>query len=401
MNRKTLIILGIALILGIVALVLYFSRSTPPEETPSSGSFPVVGEPATQSSTGTAPSFFDDPLDASSRPVEAAPRLVKITDGPVAEGVVALSFNQASSTEKDVRVRYVERASGNLYEYESLRKSIDRLTNQTIPGVAKAAWLSDGSRAYLRYFSVLPSGERNLDSYMLPVEGEGQALARNLSDIVPEGITSVLTLTSNANGSSVTRAGIGGIGGAEIFKTDIGRVFLFSTDRGPFIQTPASATGDSYAFFVARSGLLERVPTPTIGMSFLPSPDGTKALVSHLSSGSLTLTYLDLITKAQTDLPLATMTEKCAWAHDSLTAYCGVPAASPQGTFPDDWYQGVVGFVDQLWSIDFANRVVLFVADLPKLTKAPIDAVSLATDTDQAMLFFVNRNDGSLWSYEL
>lgn len=400
MNRKLLIAVGIILFIGIIALVLFFSRDTQPTEPTGGSSFPVVGEPTTPSGTGISPGFFDDPIDASSRPIEAAPRLVKITDGPVAEGVIAQAVQAAAST-TGASVRYAERATGNLYEYQTQNKSIVRLTNQTIPGVMKAHWLSDGSRAYLQYFSTSPSGESGLETYTLPVDGAGQALARNVSAVVPEGSTSVLTMTSNANGSLITRAGVGGVGGNTLFTTDLGRLFLFSTAGGIFIHTPASTHAESYAFSVSKEGLLERIAVPTQGMTFLPSPDGSKALVSSVANGSVGLSFIDLQTGTETQLPLATLTEKCVWATNSLAAYCGVPTASPKGNLPDDWYQGVIGFVDQLWKIDFQDRVVTFAADLPALVEAPIDATSLAVDAGQNTLFFMNRNDGSLWAYEL
>ena len=96
-----------------------------------------------------------------------APRLLKITDGPVAEGAVALfipakaptqaapvSLGSTSAevavatqgTPADTEVRYVDRASGNIYAFRIHDRVLTRIGNKTLPGVQEASWLADGSR---------------------------------------------------------------------------------------------------------------------------------------------------------------------------------------------------------------------------------------------------------------
>ncbi len=406
LNKRT-IALGVLIILGVLIAGYFLLRDTSTPATPgTSGTFPAVGEPVTASVPGTTTGFFDDQIDASSRPVQAAARLVKITDGPVAIGLAARTVSgtsTASSTSSaDVAVRYIERASGNMYEYRQQERAITRLTNRTIPGVFEAAWLLDGSRAYVRYVSNGTGNTTHIETYALPMSGDGQLLARDLSQIFPDGTASVITLSSSDTGSIATRTDIGGIGGTTVFQTPLSRLFAFATDRGMYVHTPASALAESYVFLV-RAGQFERIPAPAKGMTVLPSPNGKILLVSYINdSGALQTGIIDPDTATLTKLPIATLTEKCVFTKDSLHAYCGVPASAPEeGIIPDDWYQGAIGFRDRLWEIDFGSRLALFTADLPKLTDAPIDAVSLATDENQSVLFFINRNDGSLWAYEL
>jgi hypothetical protein len=100
-------------------------------------------------------------------------------------------------------------------------------------------------------------------------------------------------------------------------------------------------------------------------------------------------------------LPIGTIADKCVWTTDETAAYCGVPVTPPPGNYPDDWYQGVAHFSDQIWKIDVSGRFAQLVLDFPGETGKTLDAISLAIDPGAKQLVFVNKNDGSLWKYSL
>jgi hypothetical protein len=71
----------------------------------------------------------------------------------------------------------------------------------------------------------------------------------------------------------------------------------------------------------------------------------------------------------------------------------------PTYNYPDDWYQGAMHFSDRIWKIDTAGRYAQLVLDFSKETNVALDAEALAIDPLSTTLVFVNKNDGSLWSY--
>ena len=114
------------------------------------------------------------------------------------------------------------------------------------------------------------------------------------------------------------------------------------------------------------------------------------------------LELVDTTTSESIALPVATIADKCVWATDDSAIYCGVPTTSPAGAvYPDDWYQGAVHFSDRIWKIQVAGRYAQLVLDFPKEAKDVLDAWALALDPSETTLVFVNKNDGSLWSYSL
>ncbi len=111
---------------------------------------------------------------------------------------------------------------------------------------------------------------------------------------------------------------------------------------------------------------------------------------------------VDTATDGTIPLPVATIADKCVWTADDSAIYCGIPVnPSTDAAYPDDWYQGTLQFSDRLWKIDVAGRFAQLVLDFPSATKGTLDATALAVDPSNTELVFINKNDGSLWSYEL
>ena len=101
-------------------------------------------------------------------------------------------------------------------------------------------------------------------------------------------------------------------------------------------------------------------------------------------------------------IPVATIADKCVWTSDDSVIYCGIPM-NPDAShrYPDDWYQGAAPFSDRIWKIDVAGRYAQLTLDFSQANRGNLDAEALAIDPSRTVLVFVNKNDGSLWSYSL
>jgi hypothetical protein len=425
MRRILTIIAVLIVILGIAAGIYFFFFANKGASLTVGGSavqnpFGGVGS-GTSTNTGvdTGTSGEADFTDTGTTAVAAqpAPRLVEISAGPVADGMAAVrvavpppavvdasgsSTAPLSGTTTDTEIRYIERASGNVYAYRVHGNVLTRISNRTIPGVQDASWLADGSMAYVRYITTDADGTMHVEGYALPSTGVGGfALPRDLAQATAAGSSTLFTLAAGTNGSIGTLAKADGTGGSTAFSSLLGQITAFYSKGGLFAMTKPSASVAGYAFSVDGSGSFVRALGPLNALSILPNHAGTKLLVSYLDGGTLRLASYDLASKQLTALPVSTLAEKCAWTADDLSAYCGVPVSLPSGKLPDDWYQGAVSFSDRIWKIDFDSRVAELVANLPTLAKTDIDAVSLTLDPTEDVLSFVNKRDGSLWSYDL
>src|SRR3989344_3054131 len=338
--RRPLIIAGILVILialGAAAYFLFFSSTASlTTGTGSSGLFGNLGQGGVgtsgQNQPGTGSSEAIDTITGSSG-VEVAPRLIRITDGPVAYGLFALatttkSVVAATSTESstlpDTEIRFIDRGSGNMYAYRVSTRNLSRLSNRTIPGVQEVAWLPNGEMAYLRFLSEESDGSRHTETYALPAGGEnGRALSRDLADVYATPSGGLLSLTSGTNGSTATLSKADVSGARTLFSSTLGKLFVFATDGPYFAATPSSARLSGYAFSVSAStGVFTRILGPLRGLSILPNHTGTKALFSYFDGTGMRLAVYDIAKRETVPLPVSTLAEKCAWAPDDTGAYC-------------------------------------------------------------------------------
>lgn len=352
---------------------------------------------------------------------ELAPRFIKITDGPVARGAVAfrvqvpqqgtgvpatgtstaITTGTTAVTKPDVQVQFIDRASGNVYAYVARERTLTRISNKTLPGVQEAVWVADGSRAYARFIAAT-GGNEQVSTYALPARGDGGfLLEQDLDQVAVAGTSTLMTLFSGTTGSVGTIANADGSNSRTLFSSVLSSIRIKPSRGSLFTFTKPSNQLDGYAFEINRTtGSFSRIIGPLRGLSILPNPAGTSVLYSYIENGAYRLRVLDVAKRTTTALPVATLTEKCVWAADGRSAYCGVPT-SMQGNLPDSWYQGITQFSDRIWKIDMQERVAALVVDPQQVGKVSVDAVVLAIDPFEDFLIFTDKASGALYSYDL
>ena len=395
--RRTLIITGIVVVIIGVGVAIYFLFFAKPAVTVPNTTLPSAGQgtpPSGSTSSATTP---------QSGPKAVTARLVKISAGPVVPGEAVVDVKSgAASSSPEVTVNYIERQSGNVFSYSERTQTLTRTSNKTLPGIQSAAWLPDGSAALVRYLS--GADFSTINTYALfATSSDGFFLAQNLTDVAVSS-ANILTLASGMNGSVASLSNKDGSHSVSVFTSPLSalRVSYAGKDHYlAFTKPSGSLSGD--AFIIDTAGNFSRVGGARVGLVALASPSGKWVLISSVRGSTMQLELVDTTTNEIITLPVATIADKCVWAADDSAIYCGVPLAPPvDAAYPDDWYQGTVHFSDRLWKIDVAGRYAQLVLDFPKETKGDaLDAQALALDPSRAALVFVNKNDGSLWSYSL
>lgn len=394
MKRYLLVITAVIVLLGLgtVLYFYFFSKAPSVSVTPGGAELPGSSDQASPTPTSTEP-----PAPAAA----VSARLVKVSKGPVVAGVVVTNHKSASaSSSPEAVVHYIERQSGNVFSYDATTHTVTRTSNKTIPGIQSAAWLADASTAYVRYLG----GDtfNTISTYGLnATSSAGFFLAQNLADIATVG-ANVLTLASGVNGSVVSTINPDGTNPRPVFSTPLSSVRASFAGKGAYlVSTKASGllSGDAFLY---RNGVLSRVAGPHAGLVALASPQGKWVLVSYSGANdTLQMELVNAVSAEVISLPVATIADKCVWAADDSALYCGIPTETAGATYPDDWYQGVVHFADRIWKINVADRFAQRILDFTAETEASLDATSLAIDPAQTLLTFINKNDGSLWSYSL
>ncbi len=385
--------------LGVWAYFAFFTGETAGITTaPGTTTLPAAGQATPPTSTTPAqPPVATTP----GAPTAVSARLVKISAGPVVPGEVVVNVRAINaSSSPDVVASYIERQSGNVYSYSTLVKTLTRTSNKTLPGIQSASWLPNASLAFVRYLSGTTFS--TINSYALPANGSGGFfLPQNLAGLAISS-TSVLTTVSGVNGSSVSVSRTNGTHSSALFTTPLSSVRVSFAGKNQYLvftKPSASLAGD--AFLVDAAGRFSRIAGPRNGLVALASPSGKWVLISYVLENAMQMELISAATGASLPLPVATIADKCVWTNNAAALYCGIPVAPPAGGYPDDWYQGAVHFSDRIWKVDVAGRYAQLVLDFNKETGTDADATALAVDPLGTTLVFVNKNDGSLWSYSL
>ena len=411
LRKRLPIIIGSVIAVGIILAAIYFVffRTTPPDGAVDGDPFGGAGSGDTFG--GGAPSVLDGGIEFSGDAgVEVAPRLVRITNAPVAYGVAALYIPEVPAVTNadgvivpaippDIEVRFIERQSGNVYAYRVHARTLTRISNQTIPGVREAVWLSDGSTAYLRFLS--EDVGTHMETYAISTaDGNGFFLEQDLVDVAATSTNGLLTLQSDTNGAIGTLAQADGSAPKTAFTTTLSSIVTSFFGKGYLVSTKPSAGLSGYAFSVSSGGTWSRLLGPLSGLSAIGNSTGAELLYSHSSTGGLNTALMDMATHTPVPLPITTLAEKCSFSSDGGSAYCAVPKTLG-GTLPDDWYHGIASFNDRLWQVSVSDRSAILILDPSEVGRVDIDAVSLTPDPTNDVLVFTNKKDGSLWVYDL
>jgi hypothetical protein len=335
-----------------------------------------------------------------------APRLMRITEGPVAHGALAMSItvpgvSTSTSGLEDTEIRYIERKSGNVYAFRLHDRTLTRISNKTLPGIIDAAWFRDGSQVLARFVSN-EGGADTVATYALRASGgDGYFLEPGLAGVGITASSTIYTLSSGTGGSVVSTIAPGTGTVATAFSSPLSAISVQPFGDTDFvIATKPSREIDGYVFWYSgKAKASSRILGPFAGLSVLPDPTGKMVLFSYVYRGKVLLAVQDVGTRTVTQLPVATLAEKCTWTPNGLSIYCGVPTALSTD-LPDAWYQGAQHFTDRLWNIDMGTRLATLIVDPLAVAETAIDMVALTVDPAEDALIFTNKTDGSLWAYD-
>jgi hypothetical protein len=352
--------------------------SNPPaEETGNDG-----GDNGNATTTGEAPDDFTRKLrELSSEPVAGA-------------GVVDIKAGTI--------VRYIEKATGHIYEVQLFSPVHDRISNTTIPLAYDAIWTANASSTIARY---LEDDDNTVDTYSLilkPNAGTATSTENTISGIAfPGGISDVSVYGNSVfylqQSGAFSQGYISLIDGTKkklIWSSALKELnSQFANDKIVALATKPYKGVDGFLYFVdTASGAVKKVLSGIPGLSALVSGNGTSVLYLEQDNNDLRLFSFDTQTGTATEITPQTFPEKCAWSRkDAAIAYCAVP----RSTLNSD------SLSDDIWKYDLKNGTSQIVENLETDAGQGIDVEKPLLSASEQYLVFINKADGSLWSLDL
>lgn len=322
--------------------------------------------------------------------------LRQLSSEPVSGATI---FVQGSSTS----VRYVEKATGHIYEVDLHTSVKKRISNTTIPKIEEVAWGNNGQTLVARFmkegtlqsrFATIASSSASTTDGLLNLEGFDMA-PNILSLMFSPKKDKIFYFTGSRLGAEGFTTNSRGEKASLVWKFPITEWVVEWQQNDTINLTTKSSNnlpGSMYEISL-KNGSFTPILSGIAGLSTKINSDGSKILYSESSRQSLELKLLNKISGSTSKIPLATLAEKCSWQNKKIVV-CGVPS-NLSGNLPDSWYQGKVSFSDTLWRIDTDHLITENLIN--SSDQESFDIQDIKIGQDEKNIIFTNKKDGSLW----
>jgi hypothetical protein len=414
-NKKILaLIIGAILILIFLAVLFFLTRGNgenAPTNTATNSDGSAFGAPSGNNSQVTTGGNQNPTTENNAGATSTAPHaaLFQITTTPV---VGFTTFASAGVT----FVRYIDRATGHIFESGLQNVNGTMVSNVTIPRVENAEWKGDS--ILLQYTgedavsirSFLGSFQKNTDPDGLADTITGFFIDDNSlgAALRPDG-GAVFSLYPSPSGSSGVMVDTSSRARSTIFSSPLSEFHVEWPEANTIaLTTKPDQNAMGILFFLnptshAVSQILDGVDLTTRVNSNATKVAYTSINNSKdLNNNSLTFSLFNVASGASKSLSLITLPEKCVWSHlNTSILYCFVPRTVPNGNDQMLWYQGVASFSDNLWifNTDTGETNLLSVPIID--ARISIDAIDPMLSNDEHYLLFKNKTDGNLFGFRL
>ncbi len=389
MKKTIFISIGVLIIILVLGIWAYLFTYGTPENSKEIFTRFGIGN-TTQNAENEIPSQNEESVvDVDSiADVGTLQRLKQLTTRPVA-GAVFIENG----------IRYVEQGTGHVYDINLTTGEESLIRGTTIPRSADAIFTKDGSTVAITAYEA--SGNMTTLEEVWkdgqPSVAEGKRLPVGAHELYFGDSTSTLMyLLEEESGSSgysySTRTG----DGKQIFKTVLRDIHVLWGKTIYVYTTPSSLT-EGYIYRISGSDL-QYVTSGGRGLVGFVYDDG---LMITKVANSVVTSYAQDTSGNQILSPVSVMPEKCVKKPTKRNSlYCSVPIAFDAKKFPDDWYKGIVSYSDILWDVDVTGSRSTVISNFFSESGREIDVAKIGTNEDGTFIYFINKNDNTLWMYD-
>lgn len=411
MTKKILTISAVILFIILLGMAYYFlfyiknnpNNNTATGNTPENNFFPFgqnnpSGGATSTNSTGEP----NTPVTTESY----TQKLRLITNEPVA-GAKFLEDKTG------VWIRYMEKATGHIYDVATFSNSINKISNTTIPQIYETLFTEKGTSFIARYVesdnetiestygkiaTISTSTPQNQASSTKIVSGTMLSSNINWLAVSPNG-ANIFYLQTSANGSTGILAKPNGSAKKQIWDSKIRSVLpQFLGENQILLTTKPNVSTNGYAYLVdAKTGSVKNILGNLPDLSTLANPSGASLLYYTSAGGNLSV--YTIAGANNTEITPTALPEKCVFDQSNKNIfYCAVPKNPLSFGSLDNWYLGLISFSDDIWKYDLNKGTSSMIENLKSDAGRDIDATNLQINSASSLLLFQSKSDGSLWS---
>jgi len=299
-------------------------------------------------------------------------------------------------------IYFAEAGTGHVFSLDLTTGVENRISNITIPVASKAAISKNGQ--YVAIASDSDLQQSGIEILTLATDGSApSSFAIDEPVIDFKMSTGDDLLYANQTNNSV-------IGKSLNLKTKVTKtlfeipfreaviVWGETADATHYVYPKASSQLEGY-FYQIQKGTLSRTPIAGYGLTTIGN--GTYSIFTRQENNHYQSYSYDVSKNTAASLVMGFLPEKCAFSkNNAAAAVCAYTFNSDTATLPDTWYQGEISFSDDLWEVSLADSESLLLVDTLAVSGRELDIINLLVSTDDEQVYFINKNDRTLWVYD-
>lgn len=313
-----------------------------------------------------------------------------------------IGFRQYSAASTSPRrILYAESGTGHIYQINLETGEEIRLSNTTVPNAEGAAF-----SPRLGYVAIRSGYQNQNEVVLVELNESGTGVATTLTSRLSDFSFSV---DNELMYTELTSSGTNGLSlnpKTKALRTIFSLPFqsatmVWSRDgiTPHYVYPKASSKLFGYLYAI-KNGVLVRQPAAGLGLMGSANPD----YISYTTvPGQEPLSFIyNLKTDTTETSPITTEPTKCAFGtRTAARLYCGSAITAYGYNFPDDWYKGTRTFSDRIWQLNLKDKTARQLIDPLDIVGRELDITGMQVSADEKMLYFVNKNDSTLWTYEI
>ena len=328
------------------------------------------------------------------------PKLRQLTTKPVAGFAEIIR-----STTTPAVVYYVEQGNGHIFTIDTKSGEEVRVSRTTVAQAERAHISKDGRFAAISSFSNNKNKPLFVGAFPTSTVGMIDADLTEVLSVTGQdfvfGEDEVLYSTVGAAGLIGTAYNLSDETTDTLFTLPITEARIqwgSSSAENHYLYPKATYALEGFLYEITK-GTLSRLPVSGFGLTANVNADlilFTK--VENASSKSYVYNRTDASTKP---LDAVVLPEKCLLPETGLEFVCPFESIKVPYEFPDGWYKGTLSFKDSLWLLNAENMSGEKLVDTFAESSREIDAIGMQVSSTGNVLYFINKNDNTLWMYEI
>ncbi|MCD5381622.1 MAG: hypothetical protein LR008_03545 [Candidatus Pacebacteria bacterium] len=392
MKRPILIIVGAILVFILIIVWLYvLFFSSPKEDTDSFTDFDLANTEDVSFSAGEGGDYSNLPtVDVSD-----IQKLRQLTTRNTIGYQEVLGDKDSSA-----KVFYVEAGTGHIFSIDLVSGEESRVSKTTIPHSKKAAITPDGTY-------VLMQSKQGPRSYVVIAQlsstTDEMILGDNIENIIDftETVDNTFLYTiQNTDSVTVNEHNPETSDTETLFTIPFRAVSIDwgSSASATHLFYPKTSSRLDGFLYQAKEGKVERLPIDGYGLS--ASGNGSFITYSKQTSQQYESFIYNQGLRESNSFGLDMIPEKCVFSDTSSSSVCAISLENLGADSPDSWYRGEVSYSDDLWEINNEIFSATLLVDTLFESGRELDIVNLSLGDQDESVYFINKNDSTLWVYE-